>query len=155
MTSARQTVEIINRIYPLRKCETLQKDVCLYYHLGECLGYCKKNIDSAEIKQMTSEITSFLKGDASIVTNKLKAEMEQASASLNFEKALELKNMLDSIHVTLRHQKIDLNRKYNFDLLSFIRIMVSLPLNVSLFAKDCCSVNITICFLWYQRQKKM
>ncbi len=104
---------------------------------------------------MTSEITSFLKGDASIVTNKLKAEMEQASASLNFEKALELKNMLDSIHVTLRHQKIDLNRKYNFDLLSFIRIMVSLPLNVSLFAKDCCSVNITICFLWYQRQKKM
>ena len=95
----------------------------------------KKNIDPAEIKQMTSEITSFLKGDASIVTNKLKAEMEQASASLNFEKALELKNMLDSIHVTLRHQKIDLNRKYNFDLLSFIRIMVSLPLNVSLFAK--------------------
>lgn len=119
VTSARQTVEIINRIYPLRKCETLQKDVCLYYHLGECLGYCKKNIDPAEIKQMTSEITSFLKGDASIVTNKLKAEMEQASASLNFEKALELKNMLDSIHVTLRHQKIDLNRKYNFDLLSF------------------------------------
>ncbi len=42
VTSARQTVEIINRIYPLRKCETLQKDVCLYYHLGECLGYCKK-----------------------------------------------------------------------------------------------------------------
>ena len=37
VTSARQTVEIINRIYPLRKCETLQKDVCLYYHLGECL----------------------------------------------------------------------------------------------------------------------
>ena len=119
VTSARQTVDIINRIYPLRKCETLQKDVCLYYHLGECLGYCTKQIDADQIKQMTSEITSFLKGDASIVTKKLKEEMEEASAALNFEKALELKNMLDSIHVTLRHQKIDLNRKYNFDLISF------------------------------------
>jgi len=39
VTSARTTVDIINRIYPLRKCNNMKKDLCLYYHIGECLGY--------------------------------------------------------------------------------------------------------------------
>ena len=43
--AARTTVEMINRIYPLRKCEKLKKDLFLYYHIGECLGYCKKEIN--------------------------------------------------------------------------------------------------------------
>ena len=42
--AARKTVNIINRIYPLRKCDKLKKDLCLYYHINECLGYCKKDI---------------------------------------------------------------------------------------------------------------
>ena len=45
VNAARRTVEIINRVYPLRKCANLGKDVCLYYHLGECLGYCQNTID--------------------------------------------------------------------------------------------------------------
>ena len=40
VTAARNTVEMINRLYPLRKCRTYQKKECLYYHIGECLGYC-------------------------------------------------------------------------------------------------------------------
>ena len=39
VTAARKTVDMLNRIYPLRKCENLKKEVCLYYHIGECLGY--------------------------------------------------------------------------------------------------------------------
>lgn len=122
VTAARRTVEIINRMYPLRKCATLKKDVCLYYHLGECLGYCKyQEIDEKRIQKMKEEITSFLKGDASIITEKIKEDMYKASESLNFEKASELKSMLDDITITLKRQKIDLNRKYNFDMFAFFK----------------------------------
>lgn len=119
VTAARKTVNIINRMYPLRKCDNLKKDVCLYYHLGECLGYCSKKVDKEKIDEMTNEIVTFLKGDDSIVTNRLKKEMERASEQLNFEKALELKQMLEDISITLRKQKIDLNKNYNFDLFAY------------------------------------
>ena len=117
--AARKTVEMINRIYPLRKCEKLKKEVCLYYHIHECLGYCVHNIKEEEISKMTKEITSFLKGDPTIISEKIKNEMNKASENLNFERALELKNMLEDIDTTLRRQKIDLNKNYNFDLINY------------------------------------
>ena len=58
--SARRTVLMLNRIYPLRKCEVLKKDYCLYYHLGECLGYCKNAVDEEKLEIMRKEITAFL-----------------------------------------------------------------------------------------------
>ena len=119
VTSARRTVEIINRMYPLRKCERLKKEVCLYYHLGECLGYCAKKIDQAIIQPMVDEIAAFLKGDSSIITKKIEREMKAASEAMNYEKALDCKKMLEDIDITLRHQKIDLNRNYNFDLFAY------------------------------------
>ena len=122
VNAARRTVEIINRMYPLRKCANLGKDVCLYYHLGECLGYCKyRDIDRTTIDRMKDEIISFLKGDASIITKKIEEDMYKASENLNFEKAQELKSMLDDINITLKRQKIDLNRKYNFDLFAYYK----------------------------------
>ena len=117
--NARKTCEIINRIYPLRKCDKLKKELCLYYHLGECLGYCVNKVDKSTINEMEKEITSFLYGDASIITKKIKSKMEEASNNMNYELALEYKEMLDSINKTLIHQKLDLNRKYNFDVLGY------------------------------------
>ena len=119
VTAARKTVNMINRIYPLRKCENLKKDVCLYYHIGECLGYCSKKVDSDKLNIMIDEITSFLKGNSSQIEKKIKEEMQKASDNLNFEKALELKGMLEDINVTLTKQKIDLNKNYNFDLFGY------------------------------------
>jgi len=122
VNAARRTVEIINRMYPLRKCANLKKDVCLYYHLGECLGYCKyNNIDNNNINKMKEEIIAFLKGDSTIITKKIEQDMYKASESLNFEKAKELKSMLDDINTTLKKQKIDLNKKYNFDMFSYYK----------------------------------
>ena len=68
---------------------------------------------------MKREITSFLKGDSSLIVKKIKEEMERASNCLNYERALELKNMLEDIDITLRRQKIDLNKNYNFDLVNY------------------------------------
>ena len=119
VTAARKTVNMLNRIYPLRKCENLKKEVCLYYHIGECLGYCSMDVDAGKQEQMISEITSFLKGNSSVVIKKLQDEMNLASSKLNFEKALELKEMLKDIDVTLTKQKIDLNNNYNFDVFGY------------------------------------
>lgn len=117
--AARKTVNMINRIYPLRKCEKLKKELCLYYHIHECLGYCCKDISKETIDEMKKEIISFLKGDATEITKKINEEMVKASENLNYEKALELKNMLEDIDTTLKKQKIDLNNNANFDLVNY------------------------------------
>ena len=117
--AARKTVNQINRIYPLRKCEKLKKELCLYYHIHECLGYCCKEIPQEEIEEMKKEIISFLKGDATIISKKIEDEMQIASENLNYEKALELKNMLEDIHTTLKKQQIDLNNNQSFDLVNY------------------------------------
>ncbi|MDD3241381.1 MAG: excinuclease ABC subunit UvrC [Bacilli bacterium] len=119
VTAARKTVNIINRIYPLRKCEILKKDLCLYYHINECLGYCKKDIDESIIDNMNNEIISFLKGNNKNIIEKLEEKMNKASDSLNFEKALEYKNMLEDINITLIKQKISIDTKHNFDLFAY------------------------------------
>ena len=119
VAAARKTVNVVNRIYPLRKCDKLKKDLCLYYHINECLGYCKKEISKEVIDNMKKEIISFLKGDSSIISKKIEEEMNAASEALNFEKAIELKEMLNDINTTLKKQKIDLNNNYNFDLVNF------------------------------------
>ena len=119
VSAARKTVNIINRIYPLRKCDKLKKELCLYYHIGECLGYCQKEVSKETIDIMKKEIITFLKGDASIITEKIKKDMEKASFNMNYEKALEYKNMLNDINTTLKKQIIDLNKNYNFDMINY------------------------------------
>ena len=117
--AARRTVDMLNRLYPLRKCDNLKKELCLYYHIHECLGYCQKEINEEEIRTMKEEIVSFLKGNATPVITKITDEMNSASEKLNFERAKELKDMLDDINITLNKQKIDLNDNYNFDLFNY------------------------------------
>ena len=119
VSAARKTVNMINRIYPLRKCENLKKSLCLYYHINECLGYCQKEVSKETIDNMKKEIIAFLKGDSTSITKKIEEEMLKASENLNYEKALELKTMLEDIDTTLKKQKIDLNKNYNFDLINF------------------------------------
>ncbi len=120
VTAARKTVNVINRVYPLRKCTHLGKDVCLYYHIGECLGYCKMdNVNKEELEKMKQEIISFLNGNKEIIAKRLESDMVKASEQMNYEKALELKNMLEDIKITLAKQRIVLNRDCNFDLFGY------------------------------------
>ncbi|MBR6949593.1 MAG: excinuclease ABC subunit UvrC [Bacilli bacterium] len=117
--AARKTVNIINRLYPLRKCDKLGKDLCLYYHINECLGYCKKEIPAEQIEDMKKEIITFLKGDSTKVVEKINSEMEKASENMNYERAIELREMLNDIETTLVKQKIDLNNNDSFDLVNY------------------------------------
>ena len=121
VTAARKTVNMINRIYPLRKCENLKKDLCLYYHINECLGYCKLDIEPEKIDNMKKEIISFLKGDSTDIEKRINEEMEKASLSMNYEKAIQLRDMLNDIKVTLKKQKIDLNKEASFDVINYYK----------------------------------
>lgn len=117
--AARHVVEILNRVYPLRKCNTYEKRECLYYHIGECLGYCTKNIDEEIIKEMKTEIISFLNGNTKVLTNKLKEKMNTYSNNMEYEKALEYKELLNYINITTEKQKVDLDDKVNIDVVGY------------------------------------
>ncbi len=117
--AARKVVNLLNRLYPLRKCQTYQKRPCLYFHIGQCLGYCANDVPREKIEAMEKDIVSFLKGNQDVVTDKLKKEIEKESEALHFEKALELKNLLDDINVILVKQKIEVNDNVDRDIFGY------------------------------------
>ena len=147
--AARRVVEMLNRIYPLRKCEKLGKDYCLYYHIGECLGYCKNNVDTDKLENMKKEIIAFLNGDSSHVLRELNEKMLDASNKLNFEKASVYKQMIEDIKITLKNQKIVLNKDINLDLFNYyseenyLSIQVFFIRNGTLFGRSKKIINIT------------
>ncbi len=117
--AARRIVSLINRLYPLKKCDTMPKKVCLYYHIGECLGYCEKKVDEEKLKMMEQEILSFLRGNADILKNKILEKINAYSEQLNFEMALELKKELNYINIILDKQKMELHDYINRDVVGF------------------------------------
>ncbi len=104
---ARETVRLLNRLYPLRKCDTLPKKECLYYHIGQCLAPCI--FPDVDFGSHIKEIVRFLKGDTKDVLDRLHKEMEEASSSLSFEKAAEYRDMIGHIEETTRKQVINLS----------------------------------------------
>lgn len=119
VTAARNTVNLLNRIYPLRKCSTYNKKPCLFYHIGECLGYCTNDIDETTINNMKEEIIKFLKGDNSIVLDKLTKKMNDYSISMQYEKALEYKKLIDYVNITLTRQQVELKDMIDRDIFGY------------------------------------
>ncbi len=117
--AARRIVSLINRIYPLKKCEGLPKNVCLYYHIGECLGYCTKKISEDKINAMETEILSFLRGNDTIIKDKIMEKIAFYSQNLNYEMALELKKELEYINIIMAKQKVELHDFVNRDVINY------------------------------------
>ena len=113
--AARKIVNLLNRLYPLKKCDGNPKKVCLYYHIGECLGYCEKKVSIETQQKMSEEILSFLSGNDKILKDKIEEKIAKYSEALNFELALELKKELDYINIVLDKQKITLQDLTNRD----------------------------------------
>ena len=128
--AAKKTVEILNRIYPLRKCKNLPKKECLYYHINECMGYCTNKVSLEEIDKMRGEIISFFNGNSTIVRNKLEEKMYKHSSLLEFEKAKYYKDLLDYIDITLEKQKVDGIDNYNRDVIGYYTDNYYLSINI-------------------------
>lgn len=116
-TSAKETLKLLQRLYPLRRCDPIGKKPCMWYHLGLCLGPCThKHVD---YEPNIKAITRFLKGDTKEVLQDLKRRMQEASEVLEFEKAMEYRDMIRSVEQTTEKQIIALNDYKDRDFLSF------------------------------------
>ena len=119
VTAARNTVNLLNRMYPLRKCTTYNKKPCLYYHINQCLGYCTNEVPQEKIEVMRHDIIRFLKGDHSLITNKIRKEMLDESELMHYEKAQELKELLDYIEIVLTKQQVEMGDMVDRDVFGF------------------------------------
>src|SRR5699024_10659935 len=117
--AAKETKRLLDRLFPLRKCKNPPGRFCLYYHLGQCLA-CSENPPSKEdYKGIIHKITSFLNGGFKEIKMDLKTKMEKASDESNFERAQELRDLIQHITIVMEQQKMTLNDNVNRDIFGF------------------------------------
>lgn len=104
--AANETKKLLDRIYPLRKCANVPDRPCLYYHMGQCLAPCIKDVTEAEYKAMTDEITRFLNGGYKDIKAELAEKMMEAAEQLDFERAKEFRDKIAHIETIMEKQKM-------------------------------------------------
>lgn len=114
--AARETVNLLNRAYPIRKCKTIPKKECLYYHIGECLAPC---INDKTDDSYIESIKRFLRGNYSEIKEHLINKMKDHSSKLEYEKANEYKELLSFIEATLERQQIVSKENKDIDVLGY------------------------------------
>lgn len=117
--SARETIKLLDRLYPLRKCSTLPDRVCLYYHMGQCLAPCVKDVSEETNRMMVEEITKFLNGGYKNVKEDLTVKMEKSAEKLEFERAKEYRDQIIHIEATMEKQKMTLNDSIDRDVFGY------------------------------------
>ncbi|AXI31600.1 excinuclease ABC subunit C [Priestia megaterium] len=117
--AANETKRLLDRIYPLRKCSTMPDRPCLYYHIGQCLAPCVKEIKEEQNKQIIENITRFLNGGYEHVKTELTEKMLKASEELDFERAKEYRDQIAHIEATMEKQKVTFNDFVNRDVFGY------------------------------------
>lgn len=117
--AARMTCDLLNKIYPLRKCAHIPDKECLYYHMHQCLAPCIFTNRDFDYEQYKKEIINFLNGDTKDVLDPLYKKMEEASANLDFEKAIEYRNIINNINQTTTKQIISTSDLDSKDIFGF------------------------------------
>ena len=119
VTAARNTVKLLNSLYPFRKCNNIGKKECLYYHINNCLAPCIKNVNIEEYSEYIKKTKKFLNGDINDAINELKLKMDEYSKNLEFEKAMECRDLINSIKETTERQKISINDYIDRDVFNY------------------------------------
>ncbi len=121
------TIDLLRRIYKIRTCNrVLPKDVgkerpCLYYHMGQCNAPCQGFISEQEYKESIDQVIEFLNGNLGTVVKMLENRMNEASQSLEFEKAGEYRDLLGNVKQIANKQKITNTDQADRDILAFAR----------------------------------
>jgi len=92
-----QAVNLINDLFPIRKCQLLPKTACLYYHIGQCIAPCIKPEVKPEYDRLIDEVKRFLGGGKKSFAQYLNDRMEKASRDLRFEDAQFFKEQIDAL----------------------------------------------------------
>lgn len=106
------TIDLIRKLYKLRSCsrnlprDTGKERPCLYYHIGQCNAPCQGKISREEYRSAIDETLDFLNGNHAPVLEMLQKKMQDASDNMEFEKAMEYRDLINSIHQVAQRQKI-------------------------------------------------
>ncbi len=117
--AAQEVKKLLDRLYPLRKCKTMPRQVCLYYHLGQCMAPCVYEVDQAENQRLVHEIERFLDGGHEATKEQLTEKMLQAAENMEFERAKELRDQIRNIEAVMEKQKVTFNDTVDRDILGF------------------------------------
>ncbi len=117
--SARETVDLLNRVYPLRKCSAMPKKVCLYYHMGQCLGPCVYPVSDEQTGEIIASIKQFLSGNTTHLLSELTKKMHDHAEKLEFEKAKEYKDLITSVNNTTEKQQILFSDSKDRDIINY------------------------------------
>ena len=104
--SAMEVKKILDKIYPLRKCNPVEKRPCMYYQIGECIGPCAKRITPDEYKTQINKIKSFLTGNTKEILEDLNNKMQDHVKNLEFEAAGQIHSYIKSIEVSVQNQVV-------------------------------------------------
>ena len=104
--SAHETKKLLDQIYPMRKCNKMPDKLCLYYHIGQCLGPCVYPVEQSEYDRMKKEISDFLNGENDDIVKQLEAKMYKSSEAMEFERAKEYRDLIQHINSILYDQNM-------------------------------------------------
>ena len=112
VTAVKDTIELIRKLYRLRSCNRiLPRDIgkercCLYHHIKQCDAPCQGYISQEKYRESVDEVLKFLGGNYDRILKDLEKKMQEASDDLEFEKAIEYRELLHSVKQIAQKQKI-------------------------------------------------
>lgn len=118
-TAARNTFKLLNKLYPLRKCNHVPDKPCLYYSLHQCLGPCINEIDKSQYDEIRKELISFIHGNTKSKIDELTKKMMTASENLQFELAKEYRDLIRSIEYVTAKQNVQFGDYKDRDILGY------------------------------------
>ncbi len=133
--SAYRMIGLLNKIFPLRKCNVMPKAACLYFHIGQCLAPCIHEIPQDVYDDLAAQITTFLKGDVKAVKATYTQKMNEAIDHLQFENARDYKTILDDIDHIVDAQRVEIHDLIDRDIMAFSEREGYLALAVFVFRR--------------------
>ena len=118
-TAARNTFKLLNKLYPLRKCNHVPDKPCLYYSLHQCLGPCINEVDKSQYDEIRKELISFIHGNTKSKIDELTEKMMTASENLQFELAKEYRDLIRSIEYVTAKQNVQFGDYKDRDMLGY------------------------------------